>query len=184
VELIGPYLAASALLVLAGSAKTLAPADTARALGHLVGLPARLLRAAVRAGAIAETGVGLAALIFPRTATAALVAASYGGFAVYVGYARSRGGPLATCGCFGTPDTPATRLHVVLDLGFCASAVAVAVAAPLGSIASILGTQPWRGVPLVLASGAGAWLAVLALSSFAKLHAARGRFRTSAADAA
>ncbi len=33
-----------------------------------------------------------------------------------VAYARSRGGALASCGCFGTPDTPATLLHVVVDL--------------------------------------------------------------------
>ncbi len=183
-ELIGPYLVACALLALAGAAKAARPADTARALGDLVRLPARLLRTVVRTGAIAEMVLGLAALVRPQPATAALVAASYGGFASYVAYARSRGGSIATCGCFGTPDTPATGIHIALDLGLGASAVALAVAAPSGSIVSILGDQPWSGIPLLLASGAGTWLALLALSTFAKLHAARRLFRPSPGDPA
>ena len=183
-ELIGPYLVACALLALAGAAKAVRPFDTARALAGLVRLPARPLGVAVRIGAAAEMLLGLAALARPLPVTAGLVAASYAGFALYVGYARSRGGAIATCGCFGTPDTPATGIHIVLDVGFGAAAVAVAVAAPAGSIVSILGGQPWSGVPLLLASGAGVWLAILALSTFAKLHAARLLYRASPRDRA
>jgi len=76
----------------------------------------RVLRLAVRAGALAEAALGLVALVLPRPLTGALVALSYALFAGVVAYAMARGGPLATCGCFGRPDTPPTRVHLVVDL--------------------------------------------------------------------
>ena len=39
---------------------------------------------------------------------AGLVAVSYGAFAAFVAWLRVRHGALASCGCLGTPDTPAT----------------------------------------------------------------------------
>ena len=87
----------------------------------------------------------------------------------------ARGGPLASCGCFGTPDTPATRLHVVRRPG-----------------PGRLGRWPWRpararrlarrrcspasrgtGCPWCWSSLLGAWLAYLALGRLAELGAAR-----------
>lgn len=173
-ELIGPYLAGAALLVVAGLAKVVRPEDTARALALLVGRPLRALRAAVRIGAVAEVVVGVVALVLPRTVPASLVAASYAGFAVVTVVVRARGGPLASCGCFGTPDTPATRLHVVVDLGLAAAAGAVAASGSAsGTLASVLARQPGHGVPLVLVSAACAWLAFLALSRLSVLQGAR-----------
>ena len=122
-ELIGLYLIGAGLLVVAGVAKTLRPDDTARAVSSLV--PGRtprplqslgFLRQLVRVLALTEVAVGLAALARTGPVTGALVASSYVLFACVVAYARLRGGPLATCGCFGRPDTPATWLHVVLNL--------------------------------------------------------------------
>ena len=100
------------------------------------------------------------------------MALSYAVFAVFVAYARARGGAIASCGCFGTPDTPATGIHVVVNLVLCLSAVSVAAAGPAGSIVSILARQPWHGIPLVVASAAGAWLTFLAVSVLAELQAA------------
>jgi hypothetical protein len=173
VELIGPYLAACLLLVAAGAAKAARPDDTARAVATVVGVPLRPTRAAVRLGAVAEAALGLAALARPSPVTAGLVAASYLGFAVFVAVARARGGPLATCGCFATPDTPATRTHVAVTLGLAASAAAVAAAAPAGWITRVLAAQPWRGVPVALVAVLCAWLAYLAMTRLAELGAAR-----------
>jgi hypothetical protein len=177
VELIGLYLVAAALLVLAGSAKAWRPDDTARALAPLLPRPLRALgraRRLVRAGALAEGAVGLAALVLPRPVTAALVAASYAGFAAVVAQARRRGGALATCGCFGRPDTPPTLVHLFLDLALAAAAAVVAVAAPTsGTLFALLGHQPWRGLPLVAVSAVGLWLAFLALSALGALEGAR-----------
>ncbi len=179
-ELIGLYLVAAGLLCVAGAAKAVRPDDTARALAALLpGSPSLVrTRRLVRAGALVEAALGAIALAFPRPLTAALVALSYGCFAVVVAVVRRRGGPLATCGCFGRPDTPATALHLIIDLALALAAVAVAIEAPAqGTLAAQLVHQPWAGVPLVLVSATGVWLTTLALSSLAALSAVRRRSR-------
>jgi hypothetical protein len=176
VELIGPYLVACSLLVAAGTAKALRPADTARAVGELVRLPTRWMRTAVRAGAACEAVIGALALIVPRQPMALAVASSYAAFAIYVAAARRRGGALASCGCFGTPGTPATGLHIVIDVALAASAAAIAADGLGGSLWSFLGHQPWSGIPLVLASATGTWLVYLVLSPMARLQAVRRSF--------
>jgi Methylamine utilisation protein MauE len=176
VELIGLYLVAAGLLVVAGLAKAARPDDTARALAGL--LPGssslRLLRWTVRCGALAEATLGVAAMVFPRPVTATLVALSYVGFAGVVWIARRWGGPLATCGCFGRPDTPPTAVHLVVDLALAGAAAVVALGAPGdGTLAAQLAHQPGAGVPLLFVSAVGLWLTTLALSTLAALTAAR-----------
>jgi hypothetical protein len=176
VELIGLYLIAAGLLAVAGTAKAARPDDTARALVALLPSPPsfRLLRDVVRVGALAEAALGVVAFAFPRPATAALVAVSYCCFFGVVAYARRRGGPLATCGCFGRPDTPPTALHLVIDLVLAAAAAVVAAGAPVkGTLATQLAHQPWAGIPLLFVSAVGLWLTALALSALAALTAAR-----------
>jgi hypothetical protein len=176
VELIGLYLIAAGLLVVAGLAKAARPDDTARALAVLLpgSPPLRLLWWAVRLGALAEAVLGGLALVFPRPVTAALVALSYTCFAGVVFGARRRGGPLATCGCFGRADTPPTAVHLVADLALAGAAVVVAVAAPGdGTLAAQLAHQPWAGLPLLFVSAVGLWLTLLALTALASLAAAR-----------
>ncbi len=87
--------------------------------------------------------------------------------------ARARGGPLATCGCFSTPDTPATRTHVAITLGGAVSAAVVAASVPAGWVVHALATQPWRGAPVALLAVLCAWLAYLAMTRLAELGAAR-----------
>jgi hypothetical protein len=173
VELIGPYLVACVLLVAAGVAKVVRPGDTARAAATLVPWPLGRLRILIRIGALVEMVIGTVALVIPRPASAALVAASYALFAAVVGLTRARGGPIASCGCFGTPDTPATGLHLVVNLGLAVAAIVVAAAPTSGSIASVLSHQPWDGVPLVAVSALCAWLTYLVLSPLAALQGAR-----------
>jgi hypothetical protein len=172
-ELIGLYLVGCALLVLAGTAKMIRPGDTARALSAIVPLPLTRTRTLVRAGATAEAALGVLALAYPRTLTAGLVALSYAAFATFVILARAKGGPIASCGCFGTPDTPATLVHVVINVGLALAGGAVAVAGPSGTIVSILSTQPLHGLPLVLVSALCVWLTFLAISVLGALQAAR-----------
>lgn len=182
-ELIAPYLAACGLLLAAGLAKAFRPDDTARALAGLVGRrrgagagpgagPAGL-RAAVRLGAAAEAALGLAGLLALVPGIAAGVAASYAGFCAFVLYARRRGGVLATCGCFGSLETPPTGLHAGLDAAFALGAAWVALRAPGGSTASWLGHQPWSGVPIALEAIACGWLAALCMAAAARVVLAR-----------
>ncbi len=172
-ELIGIYLIACALLVGAGVAKAVRPAGTARALAELMPMRFATMVAAVRFGAVLEALVGLVALVVPRSAPAALVALSFTFFGGVVLYARTRGGALASCGCFGTLDTPATGLHVVIDIALAVSAVVVAVSGTSGTLGSVLSHQPLHGLPLIGASGVGTWLCVLAMSVLGELQAAR-----------
>jgi hypothetical protein len=185
--LIGLYLIAAGLLCVAGVAKAWRPDDTALAMAALVPgrPPLRVMRSVVRVGALAEAALGATAILFPRPVTAALVALSYLTFCAVVAYARWRGGALATCGCFGRPDTPPTALHLVLDLTLAAAAAAVAVnTQPENTLGLQLSHQPWAGLPLLFVSAVGLWLTALALSALAALTAARrvaqpGRVRAS-----
>ncbi|HWE69449.1 MAG TPA: MauE/DoxX family redox-associated membrane protein [Acidimicrobiales bacterium] len=179
-ELIGPYLVACALLTIAGVMKAFRPDDTARALASVIPdrlqrlLQFRWLRVLIRAGALAEAILGGVAMILPRPLSAALVAASYALFVGVVFYVRSRGGALASCGCFGSLDTPATRLHLVVNVGLAVAGVAVAVDAPSGGTTiNVLAGQPLYGLPLVAVGLLGTWLTFLALSSWSQLQAAR-----------
>ena len=172
-ELIGPYLVACVLLVAAGVAKAVQPGTTARAVADTVPLPLAALTPLVRVGAAAEGLVGIAGLVYPSPVTAGLVAVSYFAFASYVVFVLVRGGPLASCGCFGTPDTPATRMHVVVNALLALAATVVTVTLPAQSLPAILAVQPWHGVPLVLLCVLGAYLAYLTLGRLAELGAAR-----------
>jgi hypothetical protein len=161
------------LLVAAGVAKAVRPADTARALATSVPAPLAVVRTGVRVGAMGEAALGAVALAVPRSGLAWAVAISYAGFAVYVGYVRFRGGAIASCGCFGTPDTPATLLHAVIDLSLAAAATVVALARPTGSILSLAASQPGHGVVLLVVSMLCAYLTYLVLSVLPRVQAAR-----------
>ncbi len=173
-ELIGVYLMGCGLLAVAGVVKAVRPDETARALASATSVPLGPMRVLVRLGSIGEAALGLAALMAPRPWSAGLVALSYAVFAIFVAYARSNGGAIASCGCFGTPDTPATALHAVIDAALATSAAVVAWSAPTsGTIIGILSAQPGWGIPLVAISALGAWLVYLAISVMASLRAAR-----------
>ncbi len=155
--LAGPFLAAAALLVVAGAAKVLDPAPLVRALRSL-GLPGG--RVLVRAGAAAEVVVGGAALTTGSRAAALLVAASYALFTAVVVRGLARGGVLASCGCFGRADTPPTRTHAVVTAGL--AVVALLVEPPAPSTLT---------VPLLVASAAVAVTAYLVLAVLPLLRA-------------
>jgi hypothetical protein len=173
VELIGLYFVGCGLLVAAGAAKAVRPDDTARALAVAVPLGLQPMRRLVRSGAVVEAALGVTALVFPRPWSAGLVALSFTAFALFVAYARSAGGAIASCGCFGTPDTPATMVHVTINGALAVAAAVVAWSAPSGTLVSVLSHQPMYGVPLVAVSALCAWLVYLAVSVLAALQAAR-----------
>ena len=143
--LAGPYLASVGLLGLAGVAKLARPGDTAGAL-RAARLPSAAL--AVRAGALVEVGIAVAALIAPGPIPPALVAASYTAFALFVAVALAKRWPLASCGCFGRADTLPTVSHVVLNAAAALAALGWEVTGPR-SVAAAFRHQPWAGVPLV-----------------------------------
>jgi len=169
---IGPYLIACCLLVLAGAAKTIRPANTVRALSAAIGWR-RVVGVAVPVLAAAELALGVVGFLWPVPALAMAIAVSYLVFAGFVVLISMRHGALSSCGCFGTPDTPATWLHAAINMFLAASALVVALDRPGADIVSVLRAQPWRGIPMLAAVGVGTWLVVLAFSTMAQLSAVR-----------
>jgi len=162
-----PYLAATALLGLAGGLKVVRPSETANAL-RAAGLPSH--RSLVRLGALAEVAVAIAALAAPGMVTGTLVSVSYLAFAGFIGMALRRRWVIASCGCLGRPDTPPTPAHLVLNVAAAACAAWWAAVAP-ASLGAAFDHQPWAGFPLVLATAVVTYLAYLVFTD--PLSAAR-----------
>ena len=158
-------LVSGGLLAAAGVAKVVRPDGTARALQQ-AGLPGRPV--VVRVGAALEVAVGTVAVALGGPVPALLVAASYLGFAAFVATAIRRGWSLSSCGCFGEPDVPPTRLHVVADL----AVAAVAAAAAAGDVhpATVIAQHPAQGVLLCAMSALIAGMVYLLLSRLPRLQ--------------
>jgi hypothetical protein len=159
----------------AGAAKVARPADTARAL-RAAGLPVGA--SVVRAAAAAETMVGAAVLAGAGRPALALLAASYLVFGVFVSTALVRRWPLATCGCFGEPDTPPTALHAAVCL-VGAGVVALATASgPAAGVADAVAAEgAARGTVFLAGSLAAAYVLYLVMASAPRLVAARAALR-------
>jgi hypothetical protein len=168
----GPFAAATLLLAAAGAAKAHDPATTVGAL-RAAGRP--VPPGVVRAGGAVELGIALWALVTGALLPALLVAASYLAFTGFVVVALRRRTPIGSCGCFGKVDTPPSVVHVVVNLGAAAAAVAVALGGPL-PIADVLADQPAFGIPfaaLTLTATACAFLALTALPQLQQAVRAR-----------
>jgi len=171
---LGVYLVACGLLAVAGTLKVFRPSDNALAVAKLwPSVSLRQARFAVRMLAGLEAALGVAAIAYPDPVAAAAVAASYVGFVGVVSYARARGGPLATCGCFGTPDTPPTVLHALIDAVLAFASAAYAAAGTRAWLPVVLSHQYFKGVPLLVAAALCGWLAFLAMVRLPRLQAAQ-----------
>jgi hypothetical protein len=164
----GPFLAAAGLLVVAGVPKLVDPLPLVRAV-RAAGMPVG--RHLVRAFAAAEVAAGVCALAVPGRSSAIPVAAAYLLFTGFVVRVLARGGVLGSCGCFGTPDTPATRTHVVLTAAAFLTALAVALDPPASAWAG-LGGAGLTTIGLAAVIGFLAWqvMAVLPTTSAAAIR--------------
>ena len=170
----GPYLIATLLLVAAGVSKAIDPTMT---VGALRGAGVRVPGAVVRAVGVLEALVATAAAITGAAVLAVVVGLSYVAFTLFVGVALGRRLPIGTCGCFGRVDTPPSLLHVAVNLGAAASAVAIALGDG-GGIAQVVRNQPLAGLPFVLLVVVGTYAAFTALTvvpQLARLRARSGR---------
>jgi len=170
--LAGPFAAAAVLLGVAGVLELRRPAATVGAL-RAMGLPASPV--AVRLGACVALVVSVGAIATAGRLFASLVALAYLGFSAFVAAAFTRGTPLASCGCFGRDDTPATVGHLVIDLGAVAIAALVAVGpGDRGWDAAGLGARSPMVVALfVVLTACTTAFAYLALTALPRLIPAR-----------
>lgn len=130
-----PFLAAALLLAVAGFTKVRDPEPTLRA-ARTSGL--RLNEHGVRVFGVAEIVVGLVAFLLGGSVAAALVAASYAGFGLFVTRGLVRG-DLDSCGCFSGEESPPSLVHVCVNAFLALSAGAVALADEPGALLAVLG---------------------------------------------
>lgn len=143
--LAGPFFAAALLLVVAGGLKVARPRSAAHAM-RTAGLPGTAFLG--RLLGVVEIVIAVAAIVVGGRVAAALVALCYVGFACFVVQLRRRAGAHADCGCFGAEESPASPVHVVLNLVLAAVALA-SVVWPTDGIADVLADSPAAGVPFV-----------------------------------
>jgi hypothetical protein len=159
-----PY-AAAILLCGSGSAKLLRPDVLAQAL-RTSRLPSRV--EVVRLLAVAELASGASMLLLGGPAVW-LVAGNYLAFFAFILQARIRRLPLRSCGCFGQPDTPVTRLHSVVTgiTGFLLLVAAVRLEPP--PIGPLVSNAPLPGAAFSLLSLALAVLMYALLDALPRL---------------
>ncbi|MGH8872144.1 MAG: MauE/DoxX family redox-associated membrane protein [Acidimicrobiia bacterium] len=150
----GPFLAVASLLVVAGVMKVYRPRFTAGAL-RAARLPAT--NGVVRLLGVVEVGVGAAAIVTGSPLWALATGVFYVCFALFVVYALRSGIPISSCGCFGSPDTPPSVGHVVLNAAAAVVALAVAMS-PVGSWVGLPGTDTGTAVAFLLFSAASVYL--------------------------
>ena len=158
----------------AGAAKVVRPADTARALrtaGLPVGAPV------VRAGAAGEVVVGALVLAGAGRWAVALLAASYLAFGMFVSTALVRRWPLASCGCFGEPDTPPTALHAGVCLVSAVVLTGAAAVTPVGVVTDVSAEGAYRGAAFLALSLVAAYILYLVMAAAPRLAAARAALR-------
>jgi hypothetical protein len=165
-DTLGPLMVSSLVLAAAGAAKLVRPNDTARAL-RVSGI--RATPSFVRAGSVMEFAIASIALLTSAPVAAAALAASYALFAVFMAWALRTGAPIASCGCFGTPDTPPTRTHVVIN-GLLSVGAAWAAWARPPSLSQLLTDHTTAAITLLASSATAAALTIMTLTSLLVLQ--------------
>ena len=161
--LTGPFLAACALLAVAGATKLLRP-TSARAAARALHLPAG--NTGVRVLGAVELAVALSGALFGGPAAVAVAAA----YAVLTGaaFVLWRTAPGTPCGCLGPAPTPASGGHVALNA---VAAIVAAIVATGPTPLSVRGDQPLLALPLLALTACATWLTALTMDALPALRA-------------
>jgi len=152
------------LLLPTGWAKLRKPYETARAL-RSVGWPGN--RTLALALGLIEVVVGVLVLGIGSVPSVIALGALYGGFLLWLAVAFRTGGVVSSCGCAGTPDTPPTAAHTILNIAALATvAIDLSSSRPGISLpsASLL---EWTTIVAIIV--VGSWLALTLITSGARL---------------
>ena len=161
------HASAALLLVVAGAAKLIRPAD---GFAGLVGFRTRPV--VVRLIGAVEAVAGIAALIAGGLA-AWIVGLLYAAFALVVLRAVLAGAD--SCGCFGRLDAPPSQIHVAGNLTLAAASFIAAGAAspPVPALVQAAGESPATGVALAVVIALLAGLVLVAFTALPEALAAR-----------
>lgn len=128
----------------------------------------------VRAFAIVELVVAVAAITIHQRAVAVAVALLYLAFAAFVVNALGRGLPIESCGCFGRGDAKPSPAHVMLN-AFAAVIAALVAVDDVPPVRVLVADHVARGLAVLFVAAA------VAVVTAAWLH---GSFRSSDSRAA
>jgi hypothetical protein len=163
----------AALLLPSGALKLAKPATTVEALAGAGLAPPPLL---VRMLGGIELCAGIACLVVGGTVSFATVASLYATFTAFTIYALASKGRLASCACFGSSDSPPTRVHAGFTGCVAAAAVASVHAPTLADrVLPLSATHAVYLADVALAAGCG-YLVIAALSSLGAAAAAPRAF--------
>ena len=166
---VGLVHALALLLLAAAVAKLRDPGSAAVALQR-AGLPASVLL--VRLGAVAEVVLVGVVLLGGGVGPVAVLGLLHLGFAAFVVRLSGAAGAQAGCGCFGSAEAPAGRLHVVVNVA-AAGAIAVSLAGDLPSLPTVLADQGLLAVPYAAVVAVAAWATGLCLTALPALLSAQ-----------
>ena len=113
-----------------------------------------------------EAALGSATFVTGARPLAALVALSYAGFSGFLIVALRKGGAVSSCGCLGRADTPPTRSHLSMTVGFALTSVLAALTGADG-----VSTIAWSATTLTALGLAalGGWLCWLVFTALPHL---------------
>lgn len=165
-------LVACAVLVVGGSAKVRSPEPTFGAM-RAIGVPATTAMVRIMGGV--EVVIGIIAGVTGWRLALILVSAAYVGFLAFVAAALRSSTAIRSCGCFGSVDSPPSRIHLVIDAVFAVFTMAAAIEG-MPSLGALLAGQPMASVPFVLTVGALTYLAFVAMTVVpVRLRTSHGR---------
>lgn len=120
-----------------------------------------------------EVSVAVAAIVLGGPWLPLVAATMYLGFAAFVANALARKLPIRSCGCFGAPDTPPGRIHLVVNL-LAAGTLALAFFEPIDFVAQIAVGGFAQNVAFIVFTAATVYL-LYALLAVLPLTSAAGR---------
>jgi hypothetical protein len=152
------------LLLPTGWAKLRKPYETARAL-RSVGWPGN--RGLAISLGLVEVVVGAWVLGVGSAQSVIALGALYGGFLAWLAVAFRAGGVVSSCGCAGTPDTPPTAAHTILNTAALATVAIDLASTQPGISLPATGLLEWTTIVAIVV--VGSWLALTLITSGARL---------------
>ncbi|MDG1845356.1 MAG: hypothetical protein P8J01_03080 [Acidimicrobiales bacterium] len=153
----GLFFVVCEVLIISGITKVLSPSPTSAALSD-VGLPSSIFY--VRCLGSVEVVLGIFGILFGGRYFPLFVGSLFAFFSIFMVIAL-RNGHMASCGCFGSSNTPPSIIHLLANLGFMVISL---VAIGTSGLSDTLAKQPGFGVPFLISILLGALLIFLCLA--------------------
>jgi hypothetical protein len=153
----GLFFVICEVLVISGITKILSPVPTSAALSD-VGLPSSIFYA--RCLGFLEVILGILGITFGGRYFPLFVGCLFAFFSIFMVIAL-RNGHMASCGCFGSSNTPPSIIHLLANLGFMVISL---IAIGTSGLSDTLEKQPASSVPFLISILLGALLIFLSLA--------------------